>query len=123
MMYSYLSTVCHVLQGVGSAQLGVHMYVAVTIALFCLFFTLAVFLCLRDLKSNCIYNQINTQFCFSLALIIYIAGSNSYGNSVRVLLSWVACRIAAAMNTTMVRVSWLNPTEPLAVREILGTGH
>ena len=76
--------ICTLLQGAVSGPLAVHMYVAASIAIFCLIFTLIVFICLKDLKSNYIYNQINVQLCFILALIVYISGSNSYNNQVNV---------------------------------------
>ena len=69
-------------QGALATQLGVYMYVAVALALFCFLFTLLVFICLKDFKSNYIYNQINVQLCFCVALIVFISGSESYSKEV-----------------------------------------
>lgn len=88
------------LQGATPFEVKVHMYAAAAVSLFCFLFTLLVFICLKDLKSNYIYSQINVQLCSFAAIIIFVCGADGWENRVsvfRVFSSFLAleCRTAS----------------------------
>ena len=61
---------------------GIDVYVTAAIALFCITLTLLVFICLKDLKSNLIYVQINSLLTWIVALALFVAAGSVPSNVV-----------------------------------------
>lgn len=97
----------YIFQGAVSTRLGAHMYIAVALALFCLIFTLIVFICLKDLKSNYIYSQINQLLCFCLGLIVFISGADSSQNQVNTAAANVNYLPMSQLTTIVIRSCYL----------------